>query len=276
MKYLRTIPKYGDHSDDAKLLQEALGVSDDVKLLQEALGVTADGWFGDKTLKALKAYQKSRGLPGTGVIPANGGKTLKSLGFEFCPAGEKEIEDSPSVSDNFFGAPWVGVRVDLLGRKETDSELSKWLVPEWKKEGLNFKDLIGRTHAWCSVLVNAKLRAVGVKGTDSAGAASHSRLGKSCPFWFGCIIPIRHKSGGRHVCIGLYWIDEKRKIAATMDGNRSNKYAINRTDLSGKGDTVVGGYRWPEGVPSGQLVSMSEVLKKYPFLKVGNTGTSTR
>jgi len=255
---LKAIPKYGDHG------------TNDVKILQEALGINADDWFGDETKKALQKLQKANGLRSSGII---GPKTLALLKLEVSPA---EDSSPPPKSDNYFGAPWIGMRNDLLGRSEDDSALSEWLVPEWKKEGLNYKSLAGNTYAWCSVMVNACLRAIGVKPTNSAGAASWSKWENNSPFWFGAVLPIKHKSGGRHVCFFLYWIDETKKIAATKDGNRSNKYAICVTDLSGKGDTLVGGPRWSSSVANGSSPSMAQVLAKYPFLKVGNTGTSTR
>lgn len=175
----------------------------------------------------------------------------------------------------YFGAPWVGANLDLLGLDETDTKLNARYVPEWKKEGLNYKDLAGNRHAWCSVRSNADRRKVGVSTTDSAAASSWSKYGKKCPFWFGAALDIKHKSGGRHICDFLYWIDEKNKIAATLDGNRGNKFCIAKTDLSGSGDTLVAGPRWPKEVADGQLVSKADVLAKYPNLKVGSVGSGT-
>ena len=109
------------------------------------------------------------------------------------------------MMSEWFGAPWVGANIDLLGRHETDPELNARYVPEWAKEGLpGYKTLAGNTHAWCSVRENADKRKVGVKGTNSAGAYSWSKWGRKSPFWFGCTLDIRHASGGRHVCDFLY------------------------------------------------------------------------
>jgi hypothetical protein len=177
---------------------------------------------------------------------------------------------------NYFGAPWMGVDADLIGRDEWDRELTKRLVPEWKLEGLNFKDLIGSAHAWCMMRVNHALRKVGIKGTGSAGARSLSKWGVKCPFWFGAALDVQHKSGGRHACFFLYWIDEKKKLCATLDGNRGNRFAVNVTDLSGKGDRLVSGPRGPANWV-GQSPSMDEVIASYPFFKLGKSGSgSTR
>lgn len=174
----------------------------------------------------------------------------------------------------YFGAPWVGANIDLLGLDETNPKLNARYVPEWKLEGLpGYKTLAGNRHAWCSVRANADRRKVKVKGTNSAAASSWSKWGVACPYWFGAALPIKHKSGGRHINDFLYWIDAKKKIAATLDGNKGNKFCVAATDLSGRKDILIPGPRWPKDWPEGQLVTMEEVLKKYPFLKVGASGS---
>lgn len=179
------------------------------------------------------------------------------------------------MNEEYFGAPWVGANIDLLGRSETDPELNARYVPEWKKEGLDYTTLAGNHNAWCSLRANADRRMVGIEGTDSAAASSWSRWGQHSPFWFGAALDIKHKSKGRHVAEFLYWIDEAKKICATLDGNRGNRFAVNITDLSGSGDALVTGPRWPLNHPDGQLVPMAEVLAIYPNLKIGGTGSGT-
>lgn len=180
----------------------------------------------------------------------------------------------------WFGAPWIGANIDLLGLDETNPRLAARYIPEWRLLGLpGYKSLSGKTYAWCSVRDVADKRKVGVnvKGLTAA-AASHSKWGRQSPFWFGATMPIRHASGGRHVGDFLYWIDEKKMIAAVLGGNQSNRFSVASTNLSGnaKGhDELVGGPRWPTEWPDGRLVSMDEVLKKYPFLKVGGSMKST-
>lgn len=221
-----------------------------------------------------------------GLDPKNndvGPKTITALNMELKKLNVLDIADAlPGKKieikhTDWFGAPWVGSFIHLLGRYETDPKLNEALVPEWRLEGLpGFKTLAGNLRAWCSVLVNASLRKQGVKSTNNAGAASHSKWGKACQYWFGATLPIKHRGGGRHVCFFLYWIDEKKKICATLDGNRGNQFGVFRTDLSGRGDTLVPGPRWSTEVADGQSVSMEDVLAKYPFLKVGGVGSGTR
>lgn len=228
----------------------------DLQRLLNANGanLVEDGIFGPKTKAALDS--------------ALAGKLTTDI--------PKLPEAAKPKKADYFGAPWVGANIDLLGRYETDKELNARYVPEWKLEGLpGYKTLSGNTYAWCSLRHNADRRKVGAKGTNSAAASSWSSWGRKCPFWFGATLDIRHKSGGRHVCEFLYWIDEKKKIAATMDGNRGNKFGIFATDLSGKGDVLVTGPRWQTDWPDGQLVSKEDVLAAYPFLAVGSSGDTT-
>lgn len=194
----------------------------------------------------------------------------------------KKLQSIPAIPKPievpYFGAPWIGSNIDLLGRNESDKTLNARLVPEWKLEGLDYKTLMGNDHAWCSLLVNADFRKVNINGTDSAAASSWTAWGVPCPYWFGCVLPIRHPKGGRHVARFLYWIDESKKIAATIDGNRGDLFCIAKTNLGPGGDMLIPGPRWPKGqnVQPGQFVSKETVLKKYPFLKVGGTvGEST-
>jgi len=241
------------------------------------------GVFGPRVEQAVKQFQRSRGLLVDGIV---GPKTSAELDLAVATALENAKKSSegkpvpaPSKSE-YFGAPWVGANIDLLGRDEFDPLLNARYVPEWKKVGLpGYKTLVGTKHAWCAIRVSADKRKVGVdvKGLN-AGARSLSTYGRKCPFWFGAELDIKHAGGGRHAATFLYWIDEKKKLCATLDGNRSNRFGVNVTDLSGRGDTLVTGPRWPNNFPDGELVSKSEVLARYPFLKVGGSsaGGSTR
>ncbi len=227
-------------------------------LNKHGASLVTDGIYGPKTKAALDR--------------ALAGKLVKASEV---PKAPNNVVSLPKAA--YFGAPWVGANIDLLGRYEADKALNERYVPEWKLEGLpGYKTLVGSKHAWCSLRHNADRRKVGAKGTNSAAASSWSKWGKKCPFWFGATLDIKHKSGGRHVCEFLYWINEKKMIAATLDGNRSNQFGVFETDLSGKGDVLVSGPRWQSDWPDGQEVSMAEVISKYPHLKVGAKGDSTR
>lgn len=182
-------------------------------------------------------------------------------------------------SGEFFGAIWVGGHLNMLGKTETDPVLVALLAPNWQNlDGCHgIKDLSGKDHAWCANDVDFDFRKYNIPTPNSGLASSYGNWAESCPHWFGAILPIEHDSGGRHVCRFLYWIDKANGICATLDGNRGNKFAVNRTNISGKNgaDHVKTTPRWPTGWPAGQEVSMADVLAAYPMLKVGGAGSST-
>lgn len=221
------------------------------KLNALGAGLVEDGVYGPKTKAAEEKFLKPAGV----------------------------VKPKPVASGDLFGAPWIGSFLHLLGKHETDAALNAALVPEWAKEGLpGYKTLAGNTHAWCSVLVNASFRKQGVPGTNSAAAASWSKWGVKCPFWFGAVCDFRHSSGGRHVGYFLYWIDKSRGVAAVYSGNSGNRLCVAAYNISGNKsghDELVSGPRGPRGWV-GQELSKAEVLAKYPQLKVGGTSGSTR
>ena len=245
------------------------------------------GVFGPRVEAEVKAFQRREGLAVDGVV---GPKTKAALEAAVLRTldqtkGRGDLPAPVKTDKGDWNAPWVFANIDLLGRYETDPVLNARYVPEWAKEGLpGYKTLAGNTHAWCSVREIADKRKVGVnvKGLN-AGAASHSKWGKKCPFWFGCTLDIEHldKNGngsGRHVGDFLYWIDEAKKIAAVLGGNQGNQFSIAATDLSGRPRTnrLKTGPRWGIDLPDGFLVSKAEVLARYPYLKVGGNMGSTR
>lgn len=219
--------------------------------------LTLDGDPGSKTKKALQNFEVLLQVKKISKAPVIVAPTK--------PVGKD------------FGAPYAFIDLDLLGLDETDPRLVDRYEKEWREVGLSsYRTLSGRARAWCSIRITKVMRDVKIKSTNSAGASSWDRWGRKSLFYFGCILNIRHSDGSRHVCIFLYWIDEAKGICATLDGNRGNKFCVARTDISGKGDTLVGGPRWSNELPDGQIVSMADVLKAHPYFKVGNVGGSTR
>lgn len=184
----------------------------------------------------------------------------------------------PQLADSaYFGAPWVGSHLDLLGRYETDPVLNKRLVPEWRHmaRATDYTTLSGNEHAWCALLVSSCFRKVGITSTNDPAAASYSAYGTECRYSFGAILPIRHQSGGRHVCFFLYWLDKASGMAATLDGNKGNRFSVTRTRIHPSADSVVPGPRWPASTPLTRLVPMAEVLASYPQLTVDHEASES-
>jgi hypothetical protein len=181
------------------------------------------------------------------------------------------------ATDAWFGAKWVRLGVTLLGMIEADPKLAKILVPWWKRVGLSsFSSLIGKNNAWCSLVMDYLIVQAGFKGTSNAMALSWRTWGRVCPYWFGAILGLRHASGGGHVTIFLYWIDESRMIAACMGGNQSNAFNVTAYNLSGNRngfEEVVNGPRWPKGHVPGRSLTASEVQNLFKHTVVGAGST---
>lgn len=168
--------------------------------------------------------------------------------------------------------PWIARLESRLGWTERshDKEISKG----WPLTGLNYKTVIGKKYAWCGLAQADAMNFAGIKPVrHSAGARNWSAFGEPCDFICGAIISMKHAKGGNHVTCFLYWVDEKRRLAACGGGNQGDAYKISVYNLSGNKaghDEVVGGPRWPTGYPKTGYVYQSKGDV------VGEAGESTR
>lgn len=72
MKIINSIPHYGDHSPEVKIIQQVLidyGITD----------LEIDGIFGKKTMRAVKEFQEKNGLDVDGII---GRQTMRAMNLE--------------------------------------------------------------------------------------------------------------------------------------------------------------------------------------------------
>lgn len=72
MKTINSMPRFGDRSEDVKIVQQILAAAGSPSLV-------IDGIFGNKTLKAVKKFQEKNKLEIDGIIGKN---TLKAMGLE--------------------------------------------------------------------------------------------------------------------------------------------------------------------------------------------------
>lgn len=205
-----------------------------IEMNKQGESLTLDGDFGPKTQSALDKFILKLNLSKKPVV-------------------------TPVLDDAFIRAPWLRYLAPLIGLSESMFKLNDILAQHWHQVGLpQFKDLKGSVHAWCSLAADWAMFKAGIKGTGNAMALSWRTWGKSCPYWFGSVLGIRHASGGGHVTFFLYWFDESKKLAACLGGNQGDEVNVTVYNLSGnaKGhDEVVNGPRWPNGFPDGVILS---------------------
>lgn len=194
-RYLTTVPRKGDkHSEDVGLLQDAL--------IDRGYRITRDKWFWDETEAALQKFQKSYGLPGTGVIPADGGKTFQLLDLFLKPVREEEMTTKPG---------WMVEMEKYKGSKESNSIFNRFMSGFWKFAGLNYTSISGSARAWCGITIIMALitgggyayikNGAGAKNWDKAGQAINW-MENGIPY--GAIVRINHSAkcdagSGNHV-----------------------------------------------------------------------------
>ncbi len=157
MQKIKTIPKLTDISEDVQKLKAAL-------IARGFKRTLSNPYFGETTLQCVKLFQKSIGLPGSGVI---GPKTLAALELEL---------DLPKKGEY---PPWYLLAKKFEGKKESDKELQEYMTPYWKKAGLpQYKGLIGSARAWCALAVLMAFSAAGYKYSGlNAAAISGDKFG---------------------------------------------------------------------------------------------------
>jgi hypothetical protein len=241
---LKTVPKFNDNTDDVRFLQDALNL--------KGAGIKVDGHFGPRTRDALSAFQRSRGLVGSGVIPKDGGQTFKFLGLEL----EKQ-ETAPQKKGSI---PWFWAAKKHEGKVETNSAFSTYLSKYWGKAGLpSFNGISGSSKAWCGLFVVYALSVGGysyhkmgatAKSWDSYGQSINWRVNG---FPQGAIIRINSKSNcksaaGNHVTFanGDCSAADLVKAGATFSGMGGNQK--NSVRISNYAASRICSVRWPSEV----------------------------
>lgn len=185
-RVMKSVPAYGDKA------------SADVKNLKDALrergfdpGTGPD--FDTATLTALQNFQKSKGLKGTGVIPADGGDTFAFLGLTL------EKEDKPTVPVPASRTPWLTRARTYIGMGEKVAKFVAWLSPFWKIVGLNYKTIIGSSFAWCGLFIAVMMSETGQEWIrNGAGAKNWDKYGQAIEYKVngipaGAVVRINHK-----------------------------------------------------------------------------------
>lgn len=194
-RILNTVPRKGDKgTGDVKKLQDAL--------IERGYRIGNDDWFWDETEGALQRFQKACGLPGTGVIPADGGKTFQYLDLVLDPLPEEAVPVKPQ---------WMVAMEKLIGGKESNSVFNKYIAGFWKYVGLGYTSITGSARAWCGVAIVVALitgggyayikNGAGAKNWDKAGQAVNW---KENGIPYGAIVRINHSAkcdagSGNHV-----------------------------------------------------------------------------
>lgn len=242
---IKSIPKPGQRGSDVVILKKALK--------DAGFDPRSDSdIFDDATLSQLKNFQKSKGLPGYGVIPSHGGMTFEYLGLSL----EEEKSNLVPIKPASGTTPWgKEVRKDL-GKKETDPAYNKRMSGFWPLVGLNLGTISQNWAAWCGLGIAVWLSLAGFPvQKDGAGAKNWAKYGRAIDYKtqgipMDAIVYINHNrkcgsGSGNHVTLsyGECSAQDVNKAGASFNGiggNQGNAVKISSYPMS-----HICAVRWP-------------------------------
>jgi uncharacterized protein (TIGR02594 family) len=246
----------------------------------EALGFEVgqvDGDFGMRTLSAVKAFQRSKGLTADGVV---GPITWQKLGLDKAPPTPQGSTPLPlrPVSTRPAGStstppPRTQVAPPPPPKASATTQVSAPKVlgtPRWLEIAQNEvgqHEIAGGNHnariiayhastslkakqdevAWCASFVNWCLTQAGLKGTNSAAAASWASWGSACNARYGAVAVIYNakaansslSTSGNHVG---FLVEETATHYKLLGGNQGDQVKVSSFP---KSKWKLKGYRWP-------------------------------
>ncbi len=191
-----------------------------------------DGIPGRLTSAALRAFQKSRGLPDTGVV---GARTLAAL-----------VGTGAQIAKPALPIPWYDEAVNLIGTKETVGPGNTPVIMDWAEEIEVASAFTADAIPWCGLFV----------GHCIAFTLPHEVL-PATPLWAkswakfgvhlagpakGAICVLTRPGGGGHVFFADA-VTKDRKFVRGVGGNTSDMVKSAWFDAA-----RVIAYRWPATV----------------------------
>jgi len=233
----RGYPDAGPHlRDDVRALQR--------ELKRWAYSMSPDGVFGPRTDAAVRHFQKKRGLSSDGIVgPRTWDAVLdrdaQTIGanFQYRPAGSADPRPSsgpanqpqtpdPAPATPAGGGPtWMTIARKEEGVKEVSGRAANPRIIEYHAA----TSLRAQSDevAWCASFVNWCLKKAGVKGTNSAAAASFTKWGAATSARQGAVAVIYNaaaansslSTSGNHVG---FLVRETSTHYVLLGGNQSN------------------------------------------------------
>jgi hypothetical protein len=155
--------------------------------------------------------------------------------------------------------PWYSFGLRFKGKKETDPEFSKVMVPQWRLFGMNLGTIATNWAAWCGLAMAVTLAGVGVHYSKDGALARNWRTYGIEVVWRqdgipqGAIVFLNHNadcnsSTSNHVtqANGDCTPEELKTSGAAFDGyggNQGNEWKVSSYPVA-----HICAVRWPEDV----------------------------
>jgi uncharacterized protein (TIGR02594 family) len=222
---------------------------DEVRQLQHQLrrwgyALPTDGEFGPRTDAIVRDFQRKRGLdPVDGIVGRRTWNALliadaRNIGSSFVdrhvdtpPPEVTSATTSTTPAPTTNGPAWMNVAKKEQGTHEIKGRAANPRIIAYHAT----TDLRARSDevAWCSSFVNWCLKQCGIRGTNSAGAASWKKYGNASSARYGAIAvvfnPAMARSSltatGNHVG---FLVEETKTHYVLLGGNQGNSVKVSR------------------------------------------------
>lgn len=224
----------GDQGPEVKKLQELLN-----KRLTPSCNLLVDGDFGALTEAAVRLYQAAVGLGIDGVVGPHTWAALEQ------GVVTKPVADSALPAD-FPDAPWMAVAMAEIGTVEIPGAQNNPRIVEY--HATTTLAASDDETPWCASFVNWCIKQTGLKGTNSAAAASWIEWGVPGIARPGAITVI-YNSAAAHSSLSAsgnhvgFLIQETASHYHLLGGNQSNQVKISSFP---KTSWALRAYRWPK------------------------------
>lgn len=212
-----------------------------IKKLQIALNekgesLTVDGVYGPKTRSAAHKYN------------------IEKISINAIDRVVVKVEEPKKKTGSI---PWFHFSKKYSGKHETDPEFSRFMVPQWKKLGLDLNTIATNWSAWCGLAIAVSFIGVGLDyQKNGATAKNWDKFGQEIKWDIngipqGAIVRLNSRAdcksaSGNHVSManGDCSPSDLKRPNATIDlygGNQGNTWKVSTYRVS-----TICSVRWPK------------------------------